>query len=89
MSPDQAVEMIRKLLTEAMLLSAPMLVSACVVSLIVSLLQTLTGVQEQTLTVVPRLIVVFVVAMITAPWTVHRFVSFTSRLWMDLHRYLG
>ena len=89
MRPDQTVEIMRRLLIEAMLLSAPMLVAACVVSLLVSLAQTLTGVQEQTLTVVPRLVVVFGVAMVTLPWTVHRLVSFTVHLWMDLHRYLG
>ena len=89
MRPDQTVEMMRRLLLEAMLLSAPMLIAACVVSLLVSLAQTLTGVQEQTLTVVPRLIVVFGVAMVTLPWTVHRLVGFTMHLWMDLHRYLG
>ena len=54
MSPDQTVEILRRLLIEAMLLSAPLLVSACVISLAVSLAQTLTGVQEQTLTSVPR-----------------------------------
>ncbi len=41
MGPDQTVEMMRKVLMEAMLLSAPLLVAACVVSLVVSLLQTL------------------------------------------------
>ena len=89
MQPDQTVEMMRKLLIEAMLLSSPMLIAACVVSLIVSLLQTLTGVQEQTLTVVPRLVVVFGVAMATLPWTIHRLVNFTSHLFINLHRYLG
>ncbi len=89
MQPDQTVDMMRKLLLEAMLLSAPMLIAACVVSLIVSLLQTLTGVQEQTLTVVPRLVVVFTVAMVTLPWTIHRLVNFTAHLLSNLHRYLG
>lgn len=89
MQPDQTVEMMRRVLMEALVLSAPMLIAACVVSLVVSLLQTLTGVQEQTLTVVPRLIVVFSVAMVTLPWTIHRLMSFTIHLFTDLHRYLG
>jgi flagellar biosynthetic protein FliQ len=89
MQPDQTVEMMRRLLVEAMLLSAPMLIAAAAVSLLVSLMQTLTGVQEQTLTVVPRLVVVFCVAMAVMPWTVHRLVSFTVHLLTDLHRYLG
>ena len=89
MGPDQTVEMMRRVLMEGMLLSAPLLISACVVSLLVSLVQTLTGVQEQTLTAVPRLVAVFVVAMISLPWTIHRFVAFTMHLLQDFHRYLG
>jgi flagellar biosynthetic protein FliQ len=89
MGPDQTVEMMRKVLIEAMMLSAPLLVAACLVSLVVSLLQTLTSVQEQTLTIVPRLVVVFVVTMATLPWMVHRLVSFTMRMFTDFHRYLG
>ncbi|MEO8736331.1 MAG: flagellar biosynthetic protein FliQ [Edaphobacter sp.] len=89
MGPDQTVEMMRKVLMEAMLLSAPLLVAACLVSLVVSLLQTLTSVQEQTLTIVPRLVVVFVVTMATLPWMVHRLVSFTVHMFTDFHRYLG
>jgi flagellar biosynthetic protein FliQ len=90
MNPDETVEMIRRLLMEAMLLSAPLLLSACVASLLVSLLQTLTSVQEQTLTAVPRLVVVFIVAMISLPWTIHRLVAFTLHLISDgFHRFLG
>ncbi|HTH52938.1 MAG TPA: flagellar biosynthetic protein FliQ [Edaphobacter sp.] len=89
MLPDQTVEMMRKLLVEAMLLSSPLLISACLVSLLVSLAQTLTGVQEQTLTAVPRLVMVFAVSMVTLPWMIHRMVAFTIHLFQDFHRYLG
>ena len=89
MGADQTVELMRSLLTEAMMLSAPLLVAAATVSLIVSLLQTLTSVQEQTLTAVPRLVVVFVVSMVTMPWMIHRLVGCTTRLFSDFHRYLG
>ncbi|MBB5338546.1 flagellar biosynthetic protein FliQ [Tunturiibacter gelidoferens] len=89
MGPDQAVEIMRRVLIEAMLLSAPLLVTAALVSLAVSLLQTLTSVQEQTLTAVPRLVVVFVITVAVLPWMVHRLVGFTVRLFTDFHRYLG
>lgn len=89
MGPDQTVEMMRRVMMEAMILSAPLLVAACLVSLVVSLLQTLTSVQEQTLTIVPRLVTVFLVTMATLPWMVHRMVSFTVRMFTDFHRYLG
>jgi len=89
MSADQTVEIMRHLLMEALLLSAPLLVGAALVSLVVSLLQTLTSVQEQTLTAVPRLLVVFGLAVVTMPWTVHRLINSTLHLWTGLHRYLG
>jgi flagellar biosynthetic protein FliQ len=89
MGPDMAAELARHLLTEAMILSAPVLVAACLVSVLLSLLQTLTSVQEQTLTAVPRLAVVFVAALVAMPWFIHRLVSYTVRLWSDFHRYLG
>jgi flagellar biosynthetic protein FliQ len=89
MGPDQTVEIMRRLLIEAMMLSAPLLVTACVVSLVVSLLQTLTSVQEQTLTAVPRLVVVFIVTVAVLPWMVHRLVSFTVHLFTGFHKYLG
>jgi flagellar biosynthetic protein FliQ len=86
MGADQAVHLMRQLLMEAMLLSAPLLVAGASISLIVSLLQTLTGVQEQT---VPRLVTVFVVAMATMPWMIHQLVGYTLRLFSDFHQYLG
>jgi flagellar biosynthesis protein FliQ len=89
MGPDQAVEVIRRVLTEAMIVSAPLLVVTCVVSLGVSLVQTLTSIQEQTLSAVPRLAVVFGVVMVALPWMVHRIVSLTLQLLSDFHRYLG
>jgi flagellar biosynthesis protein FliQ len=89
MGPDQTVEIMRRVLIEAMLLSAPLLVAAALVSLAVSLLQTLTSVQEQTLTAVPRLVVVFVITVAVLPWMVHRLIGFTVRLFTDFHKYLG
>lgn len=89
MGPDQTVEIMRKVLMEAMLLSAPLLAATCLISLLISLLQTLTSVQDQTLSTVPRLLVVFAVTMATLPWMVHRLMSFTVRLFSDFHRYLG
>jgi flagellar biosynthetic protein FliQ len=89
MGSDMAVVLGRHLLIEAVLLCAPMLIAACFVSLTMSLLQTLTGVQEQTLTAVPRLAVVFGMVVVLMPWLAHRTVTYTIGLWTDLHRYMG
>lgn len=89
MGPDMAAQIARNLLMQAMVISAPLLVAACLVSVLLSLVQTVTSVQEQTLTVVPRLLVVFVVTIVTMPWLVGRLVNYTVDLWADFHRYLG
>jgi len=89
MDTNMAVTLARHLLMEALLLCAPMLVAACVVSLTMSLLQTLTGVQEQTLTAVPRLVAVFSLTLVLLPWLASRTVHYTIGLWTDLHKYLG
>jgi flagellar biosynthetic protein FliQ len=89
MGTDQVVHLMRSLLTEAMILGAPLLLSAAIISLGVSLLQTLTSVQEQTLTAVPRLVGVFIVTMVTLPWMIHRLTTYTALLFADFHRYLG
>ena len=81
MGTDMAVTLARHLLIEALLLCAPMLVAACVVSLVMSLLQTLTA--------VPRLMVVFLMVVMLMPWLAHRTVSYTIGLWTNLQRYLG
>jgi flagellar biosynthetic protein FliQ len=85
MGSDQTVEIMRGLLREALILSCPLLLAAALVSLVVSLAQTLTSVQEQTLTAVPRLVVVFALGIMVMPC----FVRFTVELWTNLGRYLG
>jgi len=89
MSPDQVIELSRHLMMEAMLMVAPVLIIAAVVSLLLSLAQTLTGIQEMTLTAVPRLLTVAVVIIFCLPWFLRRLTGYTLNLWHDFHRYLG
>ena len=89
MGPDQAAELARSLLMEALILSAPVLIAGCLVSVCLSLLQTLTSVQEQTLTAVPRLLVVFLAGVVTLPWFLHRLIAYTLHLWSDFGRFLS
>lgn len=89
MSPDLVTELMRRLLMEALLLSAPLLIVGCIVSVLLTLFQTLTGIQEQTITAVPRLLIVFTVGLVSLPWFLRHAVTYTVHLWSDFHRYLG
>jgi flagellar biosynthesis protein FliQ len=89
MGTDQAVELMRHLLQQALIISAPVLIAASLTSFALSLVQTLTSLQEQTLTTVPRLLIVATLILIALPWFAKRLVMYTVLLLNDFHRYLG
>ncbi len=89
MSPDFVAELLRNLMKEAMILTAPILVAAVVLGFLFTLLQTLTSLQEQSLTTVPRLGAVAFILLIGMPWFLDRLASYTKFLLNDLKRYLG
>ena len=89
MTPDLVAELMRQLVREAMILAAPLLISAAVLSLVLSLLQTLTSLQEQSLTSVPRLALIAGILLVGMPWFLERLAAYTRLLMGDFHRYLG
>lgn len=89
MGTDQAVELMRNVLREALIISAPVLIAASLTSFILSLFQTLTSLQEQTLTTVPRLLIVAAMILAAFPWFARRLVTYTVSLLTNFHRYLG
>ncbi len=80
MSADQAIELARHALLVALILAAPVLIVALLVGLVTSALQTATQLQDQTLSFVPRLVVVVLVALLTLPWGLDMLVEYSSEL---------
>jgi flagellar biosynthesis protein FliQ len=89
MGPDQAAELMRQLLREALILGAPVLLAACATSFLISLLQTLTSLQDQTISTVPRLLVVAGLLLAALPWYLDRLMRYTEALFSNFHRFLG
>jgi flagellar biosynthetic protein FliQ len=89
MGPDQTVDLMRHLLREALIVSAPVLLAASITSFLLSLAQTLTSLQEQTLSTVPRLLIVVGLMLAAMPWFLRRLVGYTVALFSDFHRFLG
>ena len=89
MGADQAAELMRALLKEALILGAPVLAAACLTSFLISLVQTLTSLQDQTLSTVPRLLVVAGLLLAGLPWYLERLMRYTVWLFSDFHRFLG
>lgn len=75
-------------LREALFVAAPVIVTASVTSLLVSLLQTLTSIQDQTLSIVPRLLVVAAVIFVGMPWFLHQLTYFTIALLGNVGHFL-
>jgi flagellar biosynthesis protein FliQ len=80
MTIDQAIDVVRESLTVMLLLSAPILVAGLVIGLFVSVLQAVTQVQEQTLSFVPKIIGMGIVAIAVTPWVTTLIVEFAHRM---------
>jgi flagellar biosynthetic protein FliQ len=80
MDIDQATELIRHTLVLALTVSAPMLIIGLAVGIIVSLLQAVTQIQEQTLTFVPKIAAMFAAAILLLPWIGHHLVEYTASM---------
>lgn len=77
MSPEFAVSICRKAVQAVLMCAAPMLISALVIGLIVSIIQTATSINEQTLTFVPKIVAVLLTLLIFGPWIIKIITTFT------------
>ena len=76
MSTALAVELIRQALTVALMVAAPLLITSLAVGILVSLIQAVTQIQEQTLTFIPKLIAMAAVFVIFLPWSLSQLVQY-------------
>ncbi len=89
MNADVSVQLARDTLLAAFWLAAPILLIATVVSLLISIAQVMTSIQEQTVATVPRLAVVAVTTFVLLPWMLRKLETFTVQLFADFHRWMG
>lgn len=86
------VEVVTDIAREALYLiikcSAPLLLISLVVGLIVSIFQTATSIQEQTLTFVPKIVCVFLGMMVLGHWILNQIVNYMNELWSNFSLYI-
>lgn len=68
--------------------SAPLLLLSMVVGLVISIFQTVTSIQEQTLTFVPKIVTIFIGLLIFGSFILNNIVSFMERLWSSFGEYI-
>jgi flagellar biosynthetic protein FliQ len=77
---ETALNLVRDTLIITLKLAAPILAAGVVVGLLVSIFQSVTSIQDQTITFVPKIIVMIVVAAILLPWITARLVEYAAEL---------
>ncbi len=88
MDAGQVVTIARQTIWVIVKTSVPLLLVSMIVGLIISLFQTLTSIQEQTLTFVPKLIAIMIALMLMGNWLLNEIVSFMQLLWCSFSQYV-
>ena len=89
MSSSDIITIARQTVWVIVKTSVPLLLVSMVVGLIISLFQTLTSIQEQTLTFVPKLIAILIGIMVMGTWILNEIVAFINTLWGSFNQYIS
>ncbi len=84
MTHELVLQLAREAMLTALTISAPMLIVALTVGLCVSIIQTTTSIQEQTLTFVPKICAVLVSMVIFGPWMLAKMVDYVTHLYSNI-----
>ena len=79
----------REALELIVMLAAPLLLSALLVGVIISVLQAATQIQEQTLSFIPKLIALVVALIVMGPWMLQLWLTYTQNLFYDIPDLIG
>jgi len=77
MNAEQAIDILHSLVLTALVVICPLLVTAMVIGVLVSLLQSVTSIQEHSMTFVPKMVGVVLVLVFSAPWMLRTLMQFT------------
>jgi flagellar biosynthesis protein FliQ len=80
MQAQDAVDLGRQAIMVTLLVGSPVLVAGMLVGLIISLVQAVTQIQEQTITAVPKLVVMVLAIAVLAPWLINQMVQYSHDL---------
>ncbi|CDI02544.1 MAG: flagellar biosynthesis protein FliQ [Candidatus Competibacter denitrificans] len=89
MTPETVITLGQRAMELAILVSAPMLLAALLVGVLISLFQAATQINEMTLSFVPKLLVLVAVLLLAGPWMLELLVDFTRDLLKDIPNLIG
>lgn len=89
MDADVVLDIAREAIWLIIKCSAPLLIVSLVVGLVISVFQTITSIQEQTLSFVPKILAVFITLMICGTWIINNIVEFMTALFNNFGQYVN
>jgi flagellar biosynthetic protein FliQ len=84
MENDFVIEVVNQAIKVTLMLSAPMLIGALVVGVLVSIFQAVTQINEQTLSFIPKILVIIATLVIFSPWMMETMVTYTQDLFTSI-----
>lgn len=88
MTPEQVIDIMRETLWIVVKSASPMLLTSLVVGLCVSIFQTVTSIQEQTLTFVPKLLSIFAVIVLCGNWIINNVIGLLTNICQNFSNFI-
>lgn len=89
MSNDLAIYLSKQLLWQALLISSPVIIAALLCGLLISVLQVVTQIQDSTISIVPKILVVVLMLMLCGGWMLHALVDFAKNIIINIPKVTG
>lgn len=89
MNSTAVINIMGEALQVTLLVSAPLLLTALVIGLVVSVFQAATQINEMTLSFIPKLVGVFVAIVVAGPWMLQMLIDYTQRLFSSIPNMVG
>ena len=88
MTPEFVIGFSREAIELTLMISMPILAVGMIVGIIISILQAATQIQEMTLTIVPKIVAIFITLIVAFPWIMDKMMTYTTNLFLNLPTYI-
>ncbi len=89
MDQDTVINLASQAMSLAFKVAGPLLLGAMVVGLLVSIFQAVTQIQEQSLTLIPKIAAIAVISVVLGPWMLDQLVAYTTNLYTAIPSLVG
>lgn len=89
MNQDTVVNLASQAITLALSVAGPLLLASLVIGLVISIFQAVTQIQEQTLSLIPKIVGIVLVIVLLGPWMVNKMVTYTQNLYGSIPTLVG